>query len=100
MDGECDLKPRSCPPATASLPLPTLMSSKIVIDAPRAPPLLSNPLPPLFVLELTRRILLTIAPPAAPSGNVQSFDATIEVNNVPHVLSKSNILLQGIAHFL
>lgn len=35
MDGECDLKPRSCPSATASLPLPTLINSKIVIDAPR-----------------------------------------------------------------
>ncbi len=85
MDGECDLKPRFPPPPTSSLLLPSLLSSSIVIDAP------------------------------APSPNVATWDATIEVNGVPNVtaqplvyngfrvlnrnmlqvLGKSNLLLQG-----
>ena len=36
MDGECDLKQRMAPPATAALPLSALVSSSIAIDAPCA----------------------------------------------------------------
>jgi hypothetical protein len=34
MDGESDLKQRMAPPATATLPLPALISSSVAIDAP------------------------------------------------------------------
>ena len=86
MDGECDLKQRFCAAATATLPLASIVKSNIVIDAPRT---FSRPFFPREIQILTH----SLSP--APSINTQSFDATIEVDGVAGVLSKSNLLLQG-----
>jgi hypothetical protein len=92
MDGECDLKQRMAPPATATLPLPALISSSVAIDAPcTCPPRCCCTI--YGLLQITQSL-------AAPSANTQSFDATIEVNGSTSVLGKSNLLLQGPAsHF-
>jgi hypothetical protein len=87
MDGECDLKQRCCAAATATLPLASVAKSSIVIDAPRT---FSRPFFPRGIQILTH----SLSP--APSLNTQSFDATIEVDGVTGVLSKSNLLLQGV----
>jgi hypothetical protein len=93
MDGECDLKQRCSPAATASLPLSSLINSKIIIDAPRMC------LRHYYFFRLPSYHPDSISPlsssVSAPSPNTQTFDATIEVDGVASVLSKSNLLLQG-----
>jgi hypothetical protein len=86
MDGECDLKQRASPPSTATLPLPTLISCSITIDAPGT----------ILLCFVFFASSVFFHCPAAPSANTQSFDATIEVNGLNNVLGKSSLLLQGV----
>jgi hypothetical protein len=86
MDGECDLKPRFAPAATAFLPNITLVNSRITIDAPRE--FDATAIVPMFFTLLL-----------APSISSDAFHATINVNGVSSALDKSNLLLQGAVLF-